>query len=138
MSAPIAVVFPDAAAVVCSVISAGLPAQGFEDVPVGTVVPNPRPAAFVRVLRTGGPQDTPVTDLAQLTIEGWATAEATAHDLAQMCRALLQAAIGTVVNGAPIYGYQEMNGPQNLPDPTSAMPRYSFTIRYRLRGQALA
>lgn len=138
MSGHIAAVFPDAAAVACSCLAAGLPAQGFEGVSCGTRVPDPRPAAFVRVLRTGGPQDTPVTDYAQLTIESWADDEGTAQDVAQMCRALLMASVGSRVNSTPVCGYEELNGPQNLPDPTSAQPRYTFTIRYRLRGSALA
>jgi hypothetical protein len=138
MSGPIALVFPDAAAVACACLAAGLPAQGFDGVPCGTRVPDPRPAAFVRVLRTGGPPDTEVTDLAQLTIEAWSDDEGNAQDIAQVCRALLRAAVGSKVNGATVCGYEEMNGPQNLPDPTSAMSRYTFTVRYRLRGTALA
>lgn len=137
MSRAFAILFPDAAAVACSWLAENLPVQGFS-VPVGTRVPDPRPAAFVRVLRTGGPQDTPVTDWAQLTVEAWANDEAEAADLAAMCRALLMSTPGHVVAGTPVCGYQEFTGPQNMPDPTSAQPRYSFTIRLRLRGSALA
>jgi len=131
------ILFPDAAALACAVLADGLPAQGFA-VPTGTRVPDPRPSAFVRVLRTGGLRDTPVTDWAQLTVEAWADDEAEAQDLAQMCRALLMGAPGSVVNGATVCAYNELSAPQNLPDPTSAQPRYGFTIRLRLRGTALA
>jgi len=138
MSRAVAVVFPDAAELACSWLSSNLPEHGFTSVPVGTRVPTPRPStSFVRVLRTGGPRDTVVTDAAQLTIEAWAPDEGSACDLSQMCRALLQYAVGEVVNGSTICGYEEFTGPQNLPDPTSAMPRYSFTIRWRVRGAPL-
>lgn len=131
------ILFPDAAALACTVLASGLPEHGFAGTPTGTRVPAQRPAQFVRVLRTGGLMDTAVTDWAQLTIESWADEEETAQDLAQMCRALIMGSVGSTVNGSTVIAYGEMSAPQNLPDPTSAQPRYSFTIRLRLRGQAL-
>ena len=41
-------------------------------VPAVTVVPNPRPATFVQVLRTGGPRMTFKSDGPILTVTAWA------------------------------------------------------------------
>lgn len=122
------IVFPDTVALLCGVL---------EDecaVPAGTRVPNPRPATFLRLDRTGGPRQTLVSDAAQVTVESWAASEAAAHDLAQLARAVLHTLPGTVVDGVAVYRVDEVSGPANLPDPLSDQARYSQTFAVHVRG----
>jgi hypothetical protein len=102
-------------------------------VPIGARVPNPRPAAFVVVLRTGGVQETPVTEGAQITVEAWSNRSENAHDLAQLCRAHLHAMQGEVVDGVQVYRVDEFSGPGDLPDPVSTQARYTFTVSITVR-----
>lgn len=121
-------VFPDTTALVCSALTDRL------DRPAGTLVPEQRPDEFFRVLRTGGPRHTIVSDAAQVTVESWAATEAAAHDMAQLARAVLHTLPGTVVDGVPVYRVDEISGPGNLPDPLSNHPRYSQTFAVHTRG----
>lgn len=129
MSEPI--VFPDATAACCTWLAAYL----LE--PVGSKVPNPRPTAFVTINRTGGPKRNLVTDEPQITVESWAQTDEAAHDLAQAARAYLNAMVGEIVNGAPVYRVDELSGPANLPDPLSEQPRYSQSFTVAIRGEVL-
>lgn len=122
------VTFPDTTAVVCTYLN-GLLAQ-----PVLTRIPDPRPATFVRVLRTGGPRRNLVTDQAQVTVESWAASDEEAHDLAQLARAHLHELPGQTVNDALVFRVDEVSGPADLPDPISEQPRYSQTFTVALRG----
>lgn len=131
------IVFPDASAVVVGHLRDSLAARGFPT-PVGTRVPNPRPAGrLVVVSRTGGVAANLVVDEAMLTVDCWGDREQDAHDLAQLCRALVRAAAGSVLGGVAVYRVVEVGGPQNLPDPLSASPRYLFTLMVGLRGVAV-
>ncbi|MFD3980759.1 hypothetical protein ACFWR6_19430 [Streptomyces griseus] len=133
MSAP-PVLMPDAVAVMAGYLRAALAARGVTD-PVGSRVPSPRPDRFVRMKRIGGPANSPVTDRPRLDVECWGADEADAHDLAQLCRALLGAARGrhgTTTLARPVAG-----GPQWLPDTTSGQPRFVFTLDVTMRGEAL-
>ena len=104
--------------------------------PVRSRVPNPRPARFVLVFRTGGPSVNVVTDAAQLTIEAWAATDYDAHDLAQAARAILSGIEGTVSGGVTVYGIDEFSGPANLPDPESDQSRYTWSTVVNVRGIA--
>lgn len=123
------VIFPDATALVCDYLR---PLLG--GVKVGAAVPNPRPARFVLVRRTGGPRGSYVHDLAQMTVECWATKEADAHDLSQVVRGHLHRLRGTRQAGVAFYRVTEFAGPASLPDPLSDSPRYTQTFQLALRG----
>lgn len=99
---------------------------------IGVRVPTKRPNEFVRVLRTGGPKETLISEAAQITVEAWAQDEATASLLLSQCRALLNAADET------IYGVREFSGPANLPDPLSSNIRYTMSFQIRARGTVIS
>jgi hypothetical protein len=122
------IVFPNATAVAVSWLRDGLTE------PVHARVPNPRPAAFVRVRRLGGPRSNYVTDLPMLTFEAWANSDHAAEALAQRARARLHSIVGEVVDGVPVYQVIETGGPVSLPDPTSDQDRYTFTAQVGMRG----
>lgn len=124
------VTFPDSAALVISYLNANLTP------PVGSRIPNPRPAAFVTVQRTGGPKRNLVTDSPQLTVESWAATDAAAHDLAQQARALLNDLGDSVksISGVAVYRVDEVSGPADLPDPLSNQSRYTQSFSVALRG----
>jgi hypothetical protein len=123
-----AVLFRDVEALVCAFLRKPL----LGTIQIGIRVPSPRPAEFIRVLRTGGPQETLVSEAAQITIEAWAQTEARASLLLSQCRALLNAADET------IYGVREFSGPANLPDPLSAQLRYTMSFQVRARGTVIS
>ena len=106
--------------------------------PVASKVPNPRPATFVTVRRTGGPRATRVSDLPQLTVECWAANDIAAYDLANEVRALLEAmADGTKrATNTVVYRYDEFSGPAFLPDPDSEQDRVTWTCSLHARNVA--
>lgn len=120
--------FPDAEQLVVDYLDAALPQ------PVSTRVPSPRPASFVRVLRTGGPRATRVSDAAQITIEAFGNLESVAADLIREARALIDDLRGKTVAGVVVYRVEELGGPANLPDPTTDQHRYTFTAVVHTRG----
>lgn len=98
----------------------------------GTQVPNPRPDEFGRLMRFGGPRETLVSERAQLILEGWALTEVRAVQIINFGRAILAAQDGS------LFGYEEISGPINLPDPTTDLIRYTCNISVRVRGTSLA
>lgn len=128
--------FPDAAAAVIDALNAQLPALGFVDVAVRSRIPNPRPTRFVLVFRTGGPRGNIVVDGAQLTFEAWAADDASAHDLAQAARAIVNSLQGTMAGAVTLYQIEELSGPGNLPDPVSDQSRYTWSSIVNVRGVA--
>lgn len=130
------VLSPDAVFVAIDYLAEQLEALG-DDVLVAPRVPQNRPGHFVRVSRTGGIMLNLVQDGPHLTIEAWAPTDEEAQDLAQLCRALLHAAQGTVQAGVSVGKVSELGGPQLLPDPLSNQPRYTFTLQVAMRGQSL-
>lgn len=128
------IVFPDAAEVAATYLREQLAARG-QPVPVGTRVPNPRPPRFVRVERIGGPRLDTITDRPRLDVHCWGDTEESAHDLAQLARALLLAIPGW--RGAVAYDVAEVGGPNTLPDPETSSPRVAFAVEVSLRGKRL-
>jgi hypothetical protein len=122
------IVFPDATAVVIGILADQLTA------PVYGAVPPTRPAAFVVVRRVGGPERNLVVDEPMLTIEAWADAAPAAMALAELARAHVKAAQGTVADGIPVYRVRDVAGPAFLPDPESTQPRVTQTVMVQLRG----
>ena len=126
------VLYPDVEALLSTWLRGQL-----DGVPVGNRVPNPRPASFVTVRRHGGIRHTVVTDAAQVGLECWAASDAEAHDLAQLCRALLLYRLpGQILDGHTVYRVDEMGGPSNLPDPASSSPRWVMELQVHVRGIA--
>ena len=95
---------------------------------VATRVPSPRPAKWLRVIRTGGARENRFVDRPQITLEAWAETETDALNLLEDARAYLTAAQGR------IFGVEEVSGPANLPDPTTAQIRYTMSLWLRIRG----
>lgn len=126
------VLMPDAVLVATTLLTAGLDDLGSTTVAYDAV-PSPRPDEFVTVRRTGGPRYGKVHDRAQLTVESWASTDEAAMDLAQKCRAIFNAATGTVVASVPVGRVDEASGPADLPD-ISDQPRVSQTFIVTLRG----
>lgn len=130
------ILFPDAISTVIGALNAQLGSLGYAGVPVRSKVPNPRPARFVLVFRTGGPRVGLVVDAAQVTVEAWAASDTDAHDLAQAARAIVGSLQGTVTGGVTVYGVDEFSGPGYLPDPESGQSRYTWTTSVQTRGVA--
>jgi hypothetical protein len=131
----VALEYPDAVAVVNVYLRAALVAAG-RAVPVVSRIPNPRPAAFIRVQRTGGPEVMPMVDGAQVTVDCWAATDADAMDIAREARRLIKNMEGTVQSGESVHRVVEVGGPQDFPDPVSAAPRATFTVQVQIRGRA--
>jgi hypothetical protein len=130
------IVFPDAASIVIAQVKSDFTARSIT-AEIGTKLPTPLPnVPFVRIFRTGGLDTHLVLDNAQLTIESYAEDTGTAHDIAQLVRALVHSYRGKVLSGVPIAAVQEFAGPQDFPDPLTNKPRYSFTIQVATRGAA--
>lgn len=96
-------------------------------VTIHTKVPDPRPAKFVKVIRTGGhPLDVAYFE-GQLTFECWAADEDAAAALAKVAYGQLFAVAGEIVNGMYVRKVVHIGGPTNSQDPESTSPRYLFT-----------
>ena len=130
------IAFPDVEAALVGWLTAALPGYGIT-APVSTQVPNPRPAQFIRVLRTGGPEQNLVVDGAQVTVECWDNSAPAAAATARTVRAVLKSVKNvTTTSGDLLYGTEEFAGPALLPD-VSGQPRYSWTVQVHARGTAL-
>lgn len=91
--------------------------------------------AFVRVLRTGGPKATPVSDRPQLTFEAFHRLGSGSWQLAERTRGAVLALAGTTVDGINIKDVQEASGPAELHDPTfPSLTRHSFSLLVHMRG----
>lgn len=122
--------FPDVVSLVLTALEPDI------DVPLGTLVPNPRPTSFVLARRSGGERTTLVTETAVVTVEAWADTPAAAADLAERCRARIHAMEGTMISGVPIYRVDDVGAPADLPDPLSDQPRYQLSVLIATRGSA--
>lgn len=126
------VLFPDAAAAVCTLLNTTL------GVTTDTKVPNPRPDEFYRVQRVGGTSREIVVDDATIVVEAWAPTDQEAADLAQLARAHLLAAQNDTYDGTLIYRVIDVGAPGLLPDPLSGSPRSTATYQVTVRGVSLA
>jgi hypothetical protein len=91
-------------------------------------VPDPRPASFVKVIRTGGHKVDLAYYEAQLTFECWGPDEDTAGNLAALTYGQFFAVAGEIVNGIFIRKIVEVGGIVNDQDQASTTPRYVFTV----------
>ena len=107
--------------------------------PVHHDVPNARPPTFIKIFRTGGSSNTgggsaAPLDLAQLTIESWATDSDTAEANAQIVRRHINDLVGQSLSGHPVYKVVELSGPGELPDPFSNSRRSTWSVQVWIRG----
>lgn len=100
-------------------------------VKVGTRVPNPRPALFVRAYRTGGSAVNRVLEEAQITVEAAGATEVEAFNLASKCR---EAFLNDFSQMPLVRGANEVGGLYFSPDPDTNTPRYRFTIGLMVRA----
>jgi hypothetical protein len=119
--------FPDIEDLLCTHLTAVL------GVPVGTRAATS--SAFVRVLRTGGPAPTRVTDSPQVTVEAYSARETAALALLGRARRALADLPGTELDGWAVKSVTEFGGPANLPDPSSELARYTLTAVVQIRGK---
>lgn len=84
--------------------------------------PNPMPASFVTVERTGGGV-TDKVDRPMLAVQAWADGRKAAADLADGLRADLESMAGTEGLGAV-----SVQSIYNWPDPQSRKARYQLTV----------
>jgi hypothetical protein len=102
-------------------------------VPVGVEAAGTAP--FVRINRTGGPKQTPVSDRPQITFEIFHRLGSGSWALAEQTREAVYALAGTTVSGINVKDVQEAGGPQSEPDPTfPALHRHTFTLLVHMRG----
>jgi hypothetical protein len=98
------------------------------DVDTGTRVPNPRPAAFVRVQRIGGAEANMVQERPLILIECWGSTEVQAWQLAQTVYSALQGPEPLEFNGID-FGSRAVSSPVNYPDPSTTSPRYQLQLQ---------
>lgn len=92
-------------------------------------------AKFLKVIRTGGPRATPISDRPQLTFEAYAKLPSQAWALAEEARTTVLGIAGTVVHGVSVKEITELSGPSDLPDPVfPEHSRYTFTLAIHLRA----
>ncbi len=105
--------------------------RGKIGVHVGTKVPNPRPARFVRAWRSGGAAQNRVLDLPHVTVTTWGTSTVDASNLATEAR---RALLNDHVELGPVRGVTEVGGLYYDPDPDTGIDRYTFTVQLRVRA----
>lgn len=92
-------------------------------------------STFVRVLRTGGPAPTRVTDSPQVTFEAYHSLESGAIALLGRVRRAVGDLPGTELDGWAVKSVTELGGPANLPDPNSTSHRYTYSAVVQIRGK---
>lgn len=102
-------------------------------VPAGTKPATTAP--FLRVLRTGGPPATRVSDSPQVTVEAYHRLESGAVQLLERARQAISDLPGSELDGFRIKSVEVIGGPANLPDPSSTSHRYTFTAVVQVRGK---
>lgn len=103
-------------------------------VPVATRIPANTPPAFVRVIRTGGVQQSRISDRPIVTVEAFAQTGTAAWALIQECRSAMFELANSVVAGHTVYDVVEVGGPVNLPHPPVDRQRYTATFEIQIRG----
>jgi hypothetical protein len=114
-------------------VEAGLLAVIYDQVRVecSTLIPLPRPAEFVQVVRVGG-DDSVVSEDASVTVYAWADGWAAAYSLAALVRQRLQSV--RRLGDLPVYRVTTIAAPSRAPDPLTGDARYQFTLAFKVRG----
>lgn len=119
--------FPDIEDLLCTFLTGAL------GVPVGTRASSA--SSFVRVLRTGGPPATRVSDSPQVTVEAYHSRESGAVQLLERARRAITDLPGLELSGFRVKSVDIIGGPVNLPDPSTSLFRYTFTAVVQIRGK---
>lgn len=98
---------------------------------VGTRVPSPRPARYVRIFRTGGAALNRALDLAQITVTSSAESSVAAVALGGAMR---HAFLNEYTAMPLVRSVEEVSGLYFDPDPDTGEDRYTFTIRMSVRA----
>lgn len=122
------VVFPDAVLVVIDFLRSRLPG-----VPLFSLMPEARPAEFIRVERIGGQRRSLILDRPRVDIHVWSDSAENAEALMSRARAHSLAMAGKR-GTTTVYDVAEVGGPQWIPDDTSGQPRYAFALEFSTRG----
>lgn len=125
------VTFPDIEAVTCAVLRTAMPGATVDvDLPDDLQQHLP----FVQVTRQGGGSVLRfVLERPAIELQCYGPDKATAHDTAQLARAVLLAAAGTVTGGCEICTVNDI-ALTWVPDPASLyLPRYSVTLQLLIR-----
>lgn len=104
---------------------------------VGTKVKNPRPAKYVQVIDGGGPGNR-VFVQALLTVTVGAASEGGENGdtiARREARKLHQAFLNDSGEMPLVRGVESVSSPYFDPDPDDGSDRYSFTIRWTVRGK---
>lgn len=99
---------------------------------VGTRVPNPRPAQFVKVTRTGGPAARMTISEPTLLVECWGATDALAWAVAAKVWPLCHVPHAVQVSPTVWASRIQATEPVNFPDPTSGSSRYQFIVTPRV------
>lgn len=96
---------------------------------VGTKVPNPRPASFVRAWVTGGAAVNRVLERVQITIDVWGTSTAASSGMIGDIR---HAFLNDYTEMPLVRGVEEITRPYFNPD--GDIDRYRFTVALMVRA----
>jgi hypothetical protein len=133
---PQPVAFPDVEAIVIAYLTGEYAARSIA-ASAHSKVPNPRPALFTIVPRIGGARRNLVVDQPTLGVECWGPSNTAAFELCAVTRALIGAMEGRTIGGVMFYGFAELAGPTQLPDPDSNQARYVYTPSLTCRGTTI-
>lgn len=99
--------------------------------PVSTRVPNPRPASFVRVTRTGGFRSNTGQSQPRILIECWGGSDSAAWALVEKTWPLIASSDepDQIAPGVEVMSVDDLGEPVNFPDVSSGSPRYQFTAQ---------
>ena len=115
----------------------GMAARG-KPLHVGTQVPNPRPAQFIRCLNSGGARLSTGHGETLMLVECWAATEVEADRIASIAYALAQAAELTAPHAYCPEGERgTIAAPYPLPDLDTGTPRTLFTVRLVVPAETL-
>lgn len=96
---------------------------------VGSKVPNPRPASYVRVWVNGGAAVNRILERVQVTVDCWGASPVAASTLAQDVRhAFLNDTVHALVKGV-----EEVTRPYYQPDETSDRYRATYALLVRAK-----
>jgi hypothetical protein len=97
--------------------------------PVSSSVPNPRPAAFVRITASGGEGFVgKLVHRSDVTVEAWSTRRVDAFQLMRQCLGHLEASASF---------YADADAPAWFPDPDTSTPRYVARVALAVPGSVL-
>lgn len=111
----------------------------YADAHAGTLIPNPRPAEWFRILSTGGSERDVISDDHLIVVEAFSASETRSQRLCAFAVAWLQsAARDGNVGAVTCYGVRVVGLPQNLPMPSVPdRVRHTATISVALRRVAV-